>query len=256
MKIISHSTTSSTNVVSNATIANSVTQPSITNTAVSVLSEMERKRQQWETTAFKTSNKQLYSVLAECLAYGGELPTEQAKQRTAVLVEFCKARNYIFKKESPLMTRIVKAVFGNIDRRRISTYSLVLREAQKQQVLPTKLAQWIEEFGGIQEIKLSHSATFVSPKAKAETAKQSLSSVPNIAVVSNEALSLLADGNNVGEECVLLAEQQANGSFAIKALTRNSSAVNAALTALYSSQKKAAEENSKTTETAAQLVAA
>jgi hypothetical protein len=52
-------------------------------------------------------------------------------------------------------------------------------------------------------------------------------------------LTLLADGDFVGEECVLLAEQQENGSFAIKALTRNGMAVTAALTALYSEQKKA-----------------
>ena len=104
------------------------------------------------------------------------------------------------------------------------------------------MAEWIEERGGIQEIKLSRSATFVSPKAKAETARQSLSALPNLALVKTDSLTLLADGDFVGDECVLLAEQQADGSFAIKALTRSGSAVSAALTALYSQQKKVAEE--------------
>jgi hypothetical protein len=53
-------------------------------------------------------------------------------------------------------------------------------------------------------------------------------------------LSQLADGDFAGDECVLLAEQQTDGSFHIKALTRSSTAVNAALTALYSEQQKAA----------------
>ena len=30
------------------------------------LSEMEAKRQQWEPTAYRTSNQQLYAVLADC----------------------------------------------------------------------------------------------------------------------------------------------------------------------------------------------
>ena len=138
------------------------------------LSEMETKRQQWETTAYRTSNQQLYAVLADCLAYGEALPLADAKQRTKDLEEFFKLRGYSVKSDSPLLARIVKAVFGNVDRRRISTYSLVLRSAQKEGITAGKLAGWIEERGGVQEVKLSRSATYVSPKAKAEQAKSTL----------------------------------------------------------------------------------
>jgi hypothetical protein len=58
--------------------------------------------------------------------------------------------------------------------------------------------------------------------------------------VAKEELALLADADFVGGECVLLAEQQADGSFHIKALTRTSTAVNAALAALYGEQQRAA----------------
>lgn len=213
---------------------------SINQTAALKLVDMENNRKQWENTAYRTSNQQLYAVLADCLAYGGELETAQAKERTAVLADFFAARGYAVKKDSPLLSRIVKAVFGNVDRRRISTYSLVLRGAKAANVLPNKLADWIEERGGIQEIKLSRSATFVSPSVKAATAKKSLSALPNLALVKTKELTLLADGDFIGEECVLLAEQQEDGSFAIKALTRSGTAVTAALTALYSEQKKVA----------------
>ena len=202
------------------------------------LSEMEAKRQQWETTAYRTSNQQLYAVLSDCLAYGDAMPIADAKQRTKDLEEFFKLRGYSVKSDSPLMTRIVKAVFGNVDRRRISTYSLVLRTAQKENISATKLAGWVEERGGVQEVKLSRSATYVSPKSKAEQAKSTLSALPNLAVAKDK-LAELADADFVGNECVLLAEQQADGSFYIKALTRSGTAVKAALTALYSVQKKA-----------------
>jgi hypothetical protein len=109
----------------------------------------------------------------------------------------------------------------------------------RQGITAGKLAGWIEERGGVQEVKLSRSATYVSPKAKAAQAKSTLSALPNLAVAKDK-LAELADADFVGNECVLLAEQQADGSFHIKALTRSGTAVKAALTALYSEQQKAA----------------
>lgn len=201
------------------------------------LPEMEKQREQWETTAFRTSNQQLYSVLASCLAYGATLPTAQAKERNKELEAFLKQRRYVVKNDSPLLTRVVKAVFGNVDRRRISTYSLVLRTAQKAGVTSDKLADWIETKGGVQEIRLARSATYVSPKQRAEAAKSTLSSLPTLAIAKDK-LNELADAEFCGSECVLLAEQQSDGSFHVKALTRSSTAVNAALAALYAEQKR------------------
>jgi hypothetical protein len=222
--------------------ATTATAAASTTTQIAAISliDLESKRQQWETTVYRTSNQQLYALLAECYVYGGELPFDQAKQRSAVLADFCQQRGYVVKKESPLLNRVVKAVFGNVDRRRISTYSLVLRSAKAANVLPSNLAQWIEQRGGIQEIKLARSATYVSPKAKAEKAQSTLATVSNLAVVKSDALTQLADGSYMGEECVFVAEQQSDGSFAIKALTRSATALNAALLAVYGQQAKAA----------------
>lgn len=203
------------------------------------LAALEDKRKQWEATVYRTSNQQLYALLAECLAYGGELSFEQAQQRSQVLADFCQVRGYAVKKDSPLLTRIVKAVFGNVDRRRISTYSLVLRSAKAANVLPTDLAQWIEQNGGVQEIKLARSASYISPKAKAEKVQATLSSAGDLAVVKTEALAQLADADHMGQECVLVAVQQADGSFAVKALTRSGTAITAALQSVYGQQAAA-----------------
>jgi hypothetical protein len=236
--VIQNDTT--TAVVQNDPTAATAAASTTTQIAAISLIDLESKRQQWETTVHRTSNQQLYALLAECYVYGGELPFDQAKQRSAVLADFCQQRGYVVKKESPLLTRVVKAVFGNVDRRRISTYSLVLRSAKAANVLPTNLAQWIEDNGGVQEIKLAHSDTYVSPKAKAEKAQSTLAAVSSLAVVSSSALTKLADGDFMGEECVLVAQQQPDGSFAIKALTRSATALNAALLAVYGQQTKAA----------------
>jgi hypothetical protein len=202
------------NVVLNANVdaAKPASQPATTVLPPS-LKDLEQSRKQWETTAYRTSNQQLYAVLADCLAYGAALSVAESKQRAEELERFNTAR--------------------------VSTYSLVLRTAQMEGVKPAALADWIETNGGIQEIKLGRSATYKSPKQKADEAKSSLAALPTLAV-AKEGLALLADADFVGGECVLLAEQQADGSFHIKALSRNGTAVNAALAALYGEQQRAA----------------
>mgnify|MGYP000917420267 CR=1 FL=1 len=65
---------------------------------------------------------------------------------------------------------------------------------------------------------------------------RSFSTLPILATVHSEQLSLLADADFMGEECVLLATQQADGKFAVRALLRKNAAVNAAFQSLYSEQ--------------------
>ena len=221
-------TTVQNNMVSNDNTAKSKKQR--TN---NVLARMEEERKQWEEGAYKTSNKQLYTILAQCLAFGGVMDIGYARERSKMLEAFYAKRKYRYKKDSPLMTRVIRAVFGDIDRRRLSTYSLVLREAQRQKVLPLELADWIEENGGVQEIRLTQSATFVGQKARVAIGNAELVKRKSLAVVKTAQLEALADAGYVGTACVLLAEQQADGSFAVKELLRGSGVVNAALAALY-----------------------
>ena len=225
-------------VVQNDTTA--IAPLAVTQPLIKVLADLETERETWEQGAYRTSNLALYAVLAKCLAIAQADTPELAKQRNAGLEAFYKQRGYLYKKDAPPATRVVKAVFGNVDRRRLSTYSLVLREAIKKRVQAMQLAEWIEQNGGIQEIRLSQSATFVKPTAKVEQARQTFDTLPELATVKSEALTLLADGEFISECCVLIAEQAANGSFVVRGFTRAGGAVNAAFAALYAEQKKAA----------------
>jgi hypothetical protein len=103
------------------------------------------------------------------------------------------------------------------------------------------LPTWIENKGGVQEIKLGHSATYVSPKAKAQIGKQYFDGKATIGNAKSELLSQVADAEFMGSPCVLLAEQMADGSFDIKAVVRSTSVVNAAYVALYGHQNKVME---------------
>jgi len=225
-------------VVSNDTATTAT--PTATLPLTQVLANLETERITWEDGAYRTSNQALYAVLAKCLAIAQADTPELAKQRNAALEAFYKQRGYFYKKDAPAATRVVKAVFGAVDRRRLSTYSLVLREAIKQKVLAANLSEWIENKGGIQEIRLSQSATFVKPAAKVEMGRQTFDTLPVLASVKSEALTQLADGDRLGECCLLIAEQNAEGAFVVRGLTRAGGAVNAAFAALYAEQKKAA----------------
>lgn len=220
-------------------VANDVAQAKTeaTTYAADLLVQLEARRISWEQGTYRKSNQELYGILADCLQYAGPLMTAEAnKTRKDLLAKFYKERGYRLKSDTPLATQVVRAVFGNTDRRRISTYSLVVRKAKKDGVLPNQLAQWIEDNGGVQEIRLGHSATYVSPTQKAEIAKGFVSDLPTLAVVKSAELSLQADAEHMGEDCVLLATQQADGSFIVKAMLRGTS-VKAAYEALYTATK-------------------
>jgi hypothetical protein len=206
----------------------------------SVLTRLETERMAWETGAYRTSNQALYAVLADCLSFASDLgDLAFAKARSVALEAFYTERGYRYKKETPLATRVVRAVFGGIDRRRVSTYSLVLREALKQKVFAHDLAGWIEDKGGIQEIRLSQSATFMSPKMKAQRALADTEALPDLAVVKSEALAEMTDADYMGDDCVLLARQNTDGSYAVRAVLRNGGLVTAAYAALFAKNKEA-----------------
>ena len=219
--------------------------PKVKVTAASILFNLEVQRTEWENGICRQSNAVLYDVLAQCLNYAGDLATEASKERSKALEAFYKSHNYQLRKDTPLISRILRAVFGDADRRRISTYSLVLRQAKKSNVAYNGLAKWIEDNGGVQAIKLERSPTFVSAKQKSEIAQNNFDSLTTLAEIKTDALSLLADAEFVGEDCVLLAQQQADGSFVVRALLRSGAAVNAAFTALYAQNKVSNEEVKK-----------
>ncbi len=105
-------------------------------------------------------------------------------------------------------------------------------------MLPSQLADWIENNGGVQEIRLSQSKTFVGQKVRVAIGAMEIVKLKNLAVVKTDELSKLADAQFVGNASVLIAEQQADGSFAVKKLLRSSGVVNAALAALYTADAK------------------
>ena len=202
--------------------------------SVAALKDMEAARINWEQGSFRKSNEELYAVLQQCKAFCGDLLPADAKQRSAALEKFYKERSWRYNKETPIETRVLRAVFGMENRRRVSSYSLVLRAAKKQRIGITSLATWIEDQGGVQEIRLSQSKTFISPAEKAQIMKDRLTSRKSfIGYAKSELLSHCADAQYMDDDCVLLSKQLPDGSFGVHTILRSSGVMNASYVAAY-----------------------
>ena len=202
--------------------------------SVADIKAMEAARIHWEQGSLRKSNEELYLVLQDCKAFCKDLPSAEAKQRSDSLAKFYKERGWRYNKETPIETRVLRAVFGMENRRRISSYSLVLRESKKQRVGVSNLAAWIDEMGGVQEIRLSQSKTFISPAEKAQIMKERLASRGFfIGFAKSELLSHVADAEHMGDDCVMLGNQQPDGSFGVYAVLRSSGVLTAAYVAAY-----------------------
>ena len=205
--------------------------------AKQVVQAMDRlitDRQSWEVGAYRASNDMLYSILTKCYALDFSLSgsEEYSKTRRLALNDYAKKQGYNFKPETLMVNKIVKCVFGDVQRSRISTYSKVLREAKKQKVAIADLAKFITDNGGLQEIRMSKSETYKSPKQKAALAVDLLRT-NKLAVVKSQKISEVINVEKVDDQCVLIAKQQADGSFLIQGLVYSTTALNAALVAMY-----------------------
>jgi hypothetical protein len=233
--------------MSNATTNNNAkTQASKTvalNDTRSTLVTLIAERENWETTLLRKSNDALYQILAQCYElYENMRGGENSIQRKKALLAVCEENNYRFVSSTPLITKIVKCVFG-VERRRVSAYSIVLRTAIKQEISVAELAQWIEDMGGVEQVRLSKSPNAKTAKQKAELGRAAIEKSKAIATAQSELLGQKADADKAGEQCVLLAVQNADGSFSINAVINNQAATNAALVAYFSQRKKEAKEN-------------
>ena len=142
---------------------------------------------------------------------------------------------YRFNKGTHTLAKIVKCVFG-VDRRRVSAYSLVLREALAKGLKAEQIANFIANAGGVEEIRRSKSATATTPAQKAELGKQSVANT-QLAVISGSYIAEKVDIANVGNYLVAIVTQQADGSLIVRALINSQSVLNTALACAYTENK-------------------
>jgi len=220
----------------------SVKSVQVTVATYAAIEKLVNEREMWQENSYRTSNEQLYAILQNC--YGMYKAMEGASTESDALRgglrDYISVKGYTFTKSTHSLTKIIKCVFG-FDRRRVSTYSIVLRSALAKGVVVVDVAEFIRNQGGVEEIRLAKSPNAMSPKQKAQIAISSVV-VNNIGVFTSPTLSRMLDAGKIGANTVLIGTWQSDDSVVIRAVVESDTALNTALTSHYSSIKAAAKE--------------
>jgi len=215
-------------VVSSTTVAAHI--PSIDE-----LKSLETARISWENTELAASNNRLYSILQ--MAYQFYLVMKRdasegaRKDKLAAMDAFIAERGYTFTPSTHDMTRVVKCVFG-VDRRRVSAYSIALREALRQDVAAEDLIEFLEQNGGVEQIRMGGTKP-LSVSKRAELGKAVVGDA-SLGTIEFDATIFKAEEDWVDKQVVLVATCLSNGQLEVKAVVRHDGAVNTALAAHYS----------------------
>lgn len=144
-----------------AKISAAVVQDYVTAT-VQQLDALSSKREAWEQGAFKKANEGLYALLADTLALylnncdksvaSDTQSKKQVKGLREELAKRLKAEGVKVQKNSTTLGMLARFVFKS-DRKRAKGYAYVLAAALQDEVMPNKLAAYINNAGGIEQIK-------------------------------------------------------------------------------------------------------
>ena len=246
------------NVPANVVVSN--TTPTVQASSVEQLKSLEIARISWETTELAQSNNRLYSILQHAyqfyLVMKQDVSKDIRKEKQAALDAFIEDRGYTnsFGATTHDMTRVIKCVFG-VDRRRVSAYSIALREALRQEVGVKDLIVFLEQNGGVEQIRMGGTKPLSATK-RAELVKAEVSEAV-ISTVKFDAVVVKANADWVDKQVVFVATYLPTGEFEVNAVVRHDGAVNTALAAYYTiAQANKREELNKLKKAEAEAIAA
>ena len=234
-------------VPSNVVVSN--TTPAVAKvTPIDELKSLESARVSWETVELAQSNNRLYGILKHAYSFylvmKQDTDKEVRKAKLEAMEAFIVERGYTnsFGATTHDMTRVVKCVFG-VDRRRVSAYSIALREALRQEVSANDLIAFLQDNGGVEQIRMGGtkplSATKRAEQVKAEVSETVLNTV------KFDATAVKANADWTDKQVVFVATYLPTGEFEVNAVVRHDGAVKTALAAYYTlaEAKKREEKN-------------
>ena len=225
--------------------------------SIEVLKSLETARVSWETYELAASNKRLYSILQESYQYYLVMKRDSnesvRKEKLEAMESFIAERGYTFTPSTHDMTRVVKCAFG-VDRRRVSAYSIALREALRQDIAAEDLVEFLEQNGGVEQIRLGGTKT-LSVTKRAELGKVAVNTT-SLGNIQFDSSVFKTEEDWIDKQVILVATCLTNGQLEVKAVIRHDGAVNAALAAHYSmTQAKARQADSMAKKALAQAEA-
>ena len=185
---------------------------------VQTLDGLAAKRKAWEGNEFKKANEGLYALLAECLqTYEDKFVKGSDSSRKTLRIELTdllKSSGVKVQKNTTTLTMFVRYVFGS-DRKRAHGYAYVLTAALSQEINAEKFAEWVDQSGGIEEIKrlMVKKPEAVARQQKVQAVKLAIETEVTLAEV--EPLARVELAGLSGERAVLLAKPNPDGTVSI-----------------------------------------
>ncbi len=219
-----------------ATVVVSNTTPAVPASSASELKSLESARINWETVELAQSNNRLYGILKQAYSFYLVMKQDESKEvrkeKQEALDAFIAERGYVnsFGATTHDMTRVVKCVFG-VDRRRVSAYSIALREALRQEVGSDDLVAFLQDNGGVEQIRMGGTKPLSATK-RAELVKAEVSEAV-ISTVKFDAVAVKANAEWVDKQVVFVATYLPTGEFEVNAVVKHDGAVRTALAAYY-----------------------
>lgn len=204
--------------------------------SIDELKSLEKARLNWENVELAASNNRLYSILYKSYKFYLEMKEDDDKDvrkaKRDAMETFIEQRGYTnsFGATTHDMTRVVKCVFG-VDRRRVSAYSIALREALRQEVDAEDLVEFLEQNGGVEQIRMGGTKP-LSAKTRAELGKAAVGETV-ICKVKLDARVVQANPDWVDQQVVFVATYLPTGEFEVNAVVKHDGAVKTALAAYY-----------------------
>jgi hypothetical protein len=222
------------------------------NRAIFKLEKLEAEREHWEANELASSHKRLYSLLTSCYQFYMDMKLSPSKEEREDLRKgletFILTRAYSKLSTTHDMNKVVKSVFGGVDRRRVSAYSLALRNAlisgpvdgngKATPVAPSELADWLTAKGGVEEVRLGSRNGGLTALQRASLAKVALET-SSLTALKLDPRSVAFDTNDADKMMVLVVTYRPTGELEVNAVVKSDTAVNAALASYYSANKDA-----------------
>lgn len=208
------------------------------------LSSLEARRQEVESGIFRRAHHAVHLLLADCLALaelGDEL--DPNKVRDSALDAFLDERKLSKKNGEPIFSKAITAVFGEVHRSRVSTYRTVLKAASAAGISAAALPNWIEQRGGVQEIRLASGGTGGTDSSEmASLTLEYLLDKGSVFALQSDALSKQLTIESNGKEVVLVATKQRDGTLMVHAAIEDTGCVKKALDVFQRKNQEAIKE--------------
>jgi hypothetical protein len=202
------------------------------------LKQLSNETTAWEQGAYKTANEGLYVLLQGCRKLYVELTDakdENLMHKKQGLNDYLSINGMDDYTTKPLPQKIIRCVFGNRDRRRISTYNVVLRSLIADEVPVENVPAHIADCGGVQEMSLGRKPGALTAKDKATQVKGAVQAQV-LGSVKTAETDLMVNPEKHGEAFAAVLTQNPDGSFTVNCIVDSKGAVNAALTAYYGAE--------------------